>query len=177
MTPQPMIIKSADIVTAYYAAITNLIDKNNLYVAESDFGTFKEETNHALYADGTGITQQISSIQTIFDDSGNIVESLACDGSIRAGLIYDDDGNTMVGIELRQKNVDKNGNVTFTQFARFTANKLSFYDANGNEAAYISDRRLYIKEAHITYQLTMGHFVDIVQADGSIVTKYVKGGA
>lgn len=171
-----LIIKSADIVNAYYAEITKLIDKNNLYVAESDFGTFVEKTENTLYADGTGLTQQVSSIQTIFDEDGNIVESLVCDGNIRSGIIYDEDGNTVVGIELGQRYEDKDGNTTFNKFARFTANKLSFYDANGNETAYISDRKLHITEARIVSQLTMGHFVDIVQADGSIVTRYVKGG-
>lgn len=172
-----LIIKSADIVNAYYAEITKLIEKNNLYAAESDFGTFKEATENTLYADGTGLTQQVSSIQTIFDEDGNIVEALVCNGSIRSGIIYDEDGNTVVGIELGQKYADASGNTYFNQFARFTANKLSFYDVNGNEVAYISDRRLYITEVQITSRLTMGHFVDIVQADGSIITKYVKGGA
>ena len=172
-----LIIKSADIVNAYYAEITKLIDKNNLYVAESDFGTFKEQTENTLYADGTGLTQQVSSIQTIFDEDGNIVEALVCDGHIRSGIIYDEDGNAVVGIELGQSNMDASGNTTFRQFARFTAKKLSFFDTNGQEVAYISDRKLYIPEARIGAQFVMGHFVDIVQANGSIVTKYVKGGS
>lgn len=171
-----LIIKSADIVKAYYAAITKLIDENNLYVAESDFGTFKEETENTLYADGTGLTHQVSSIQTIFDEDGNILDSRICDGHINSGILYyDEDANAVIGLEIGQRNMDANGNTTFNQFARFTAKELVFYDGNGVESAYIRDRRLYIPEAHITTQLTMGHFVQIVKANGGIITKYVKG--
>lgn len=173
-----LIIKSADIVQAYYAAITKLIDENNLYVAESDFGTFKEETEHTLYADGTGLTQQVSSIQTIFDENGNILDSRICDGYINSGILYyDENANAVIGLEIGQRNTNVDGETVFHQFARFTANKMSFFDSNGNEVAYISDRRLYIPEAHIQSQLAMGHFVDIVKPNGGIITKYVKGGA
>ena len=172
-----LIIKSADIVNAYYDEITKLIDQNGLYVAESDFVTFKEETENTLYADNTGLTQQVRSIQTIFDENGNILDARICDGHINAGILYyDENANAVVGLEIGQRNTDASGNTTFNQFARFTAQKLSFFDTNGKEVAYISDRRLHIKEARIVSQLTMGHFVDIVQPNGSIITRYVKGG-
>ena len=173
-----LIIKSADIVNAYYDEITKLIDQNGLYVAESDFGTFKEETENTLYADNTGLTQQVRSIQTLFDANSNILDARICDGHINAGILYyDENANAVVGLEIGQRNTDASGNTTFHQFARFTAQKLSFFDTNGNEVAYISDRRLYVPEAIIENQLTMGHFVDIVQPNGSIITKYVKRGS
>lgn len=173
-----LIIKSADIVEAYYDAITKLIDKNNHYAAYSDFGTFVEDTNNALYADGTGLTQQVSSIQTIFDADGNILDARICDGHINSGILYyDDNANAVIGLEIGQRNMDASGNTTFQQFARFTPNELAFFDSNDVKVAYISDRRLYIPEAHIKKQISMGHFVDIVKPNGGIVTKYVKGGA
>lgn len=171
-----LIIKSADIVNAYYAEITKLIDKDSQYLVESDYGSFFEMLENTLYADEKGLTHQVSSIQMIFDADGNIVDERICDGLINSGILYyDDDANAVVGIEIGQRSVDTNGNTIFHQFARFTANRLSFYDSNGNEVAYISDRRLYIPEAIIGSQLTMGHFVDIVQPNGSIITKYVRG--
>ena len=170
-----LIIKSADIVNAYYAEITKLIDEKNLYVAESDFGTFKAETENTLYADGTGLTQQVSDIQTIFDTDGNILDARICHGQIYSGL-FEFEGEMLVGLRIGQRNTDTGGNTTFNQFAQFTAKELSFFDGNGNKAAYISDRRLYIPEAIIETQLTMGHFVYIKHSNGSIITKYVKGG-
>ena len=170
-----LIIKSADIITAYYDEITKLIDKNNLYAAESDYGTFKEETVNTLYADGTGLTQQVSDIQTIFDTDGNILDARICHGQIYSGL-FEFEGETLVGLRIGQRNTDANGNTIFQQFAQFTAKELSFFDSNENKAAWISDRTLYIPEATIGKQLTTGHFIDIVQDNGSIVTKYVKRG-
>lgn len=170
-----LIIKSADIVNAYYAEIVKLIDEQNLYVAESDFGTFVEETENTLYADGTGLTQQVSSIQMIFDENGNILDERICEGHIKSGILtYDENANAVIGIEIGDGYTDASGNITFQAFARFTAQELVFYDINGNKAAWVSDRVLHIPEAEIGAQLTMGHFVDIVQDNGSIITKYVK---
>jgi hypothetical protein len=171
-----LIIKSADIVDAYYADITELINKNNLYAAYSDFGDFKQETNNILYADGKSIRQEVSDIQTIFDTDGNILDARICHGQIYSGL-FEFEGETVVGLRIGQRNMDASGNTTFQQFAQFTAKELAFFDSNSTKVAYISDRKLYIPEAVIKTQLTMGHFVDIVQANGSIVTKYVKGGS
>ena len=170
-----LIIKSADIVNAYYDEITKMISKNNLYVAESDFGTFKEATESTLYADGTGLTHQVSSIQTIFDSDGNILDERICDGFINSGILYyDEDANAVVGLEIGQRNTDGDGNTLFKKFARFTSEELSFYDSNEVKVAYISDRRLYIPEAHIEKQLMMGHFIDIVKPNGAITTKYIR---
>lgn len=171
-----LIIKSADIVNAYYDEITTLIDKYNLYAAESDFADFEQKTTSALYADGTGLYHQVKDIQTIFDKDGNILDARICHGQIYSGT-FEYEGETVVGLKIGQRNMDASGNITFQQFAQFTAKELAFFDSNGTKVAYISDRKLYIPEAKITNQLTMGHFVDIVQANGSIITKYVKGGA
>jgi hypothetical protein len=64
----------------------------------------------------------------------------------------------------------------FNKFARFTSEKLSFYDSNGIEVAYISDKKLYITHIEVTGSFTQGGFVDTVLADRSVVTKWVGGG-
>ena len=64
----------------------------------------------------------------------------------------------------------------FNKFARFTADKLSFYDQNGNEVAYISDRKLYITHVEVTGSFLMGGFSDTTEADGSIVTRWIGTG-
>ena len=176
-----LIIKSADIVNAYYDEITTLIDKNNLYEAYSDFGTFVEKTNNTLYADGTGLTQNIEIIQQIFDENGNIKAERLVNGNIFSGVLkYAYDGEAIVGIRIgqtTQKTNDETGETeeTFRAFSEFTANRLSFFDSNGTEVAWISDRKLYITHIEVTGSFTMSGFVDSVMEDKSIVTKWVGG--
>ena len=151
-----LIIKSADIVDAFYDEITTLIDKNNRYAAKSEFGDFVETTNNTLYADGTGLTQQIENVQSIFDEDGNIKAELLVNGHIFSGIIeYAKDGEAIVGIEIGQTTTE-DGVKKFNQFARFTANKLSFYDANSIEVAYISDFMMVITEAWVKGNLQLG---------------------
>lgn len=174
-----LIIKSADIVNAYYDEITTLINKNGLYEAYSDFGSFVEKTNNILYGDNNGLTQQISSFQSIFDEDGNIKAERLVNGNIYSGVLkYAYDGEAIVGIRVGQTTtkIDASGNEVedFFAYAEFTANKLSFYDSNGYEAAYISDRKLFINNVEIKYLFKMGGFEDTVQSDKSIVTKWVE---
>ena len=158
-----LIIKSADVVDAFYDSITKLIDKNNRYVAQSVYGTFEEKTNNALYADGTGLTQQIENVQKIFDENGNIRADLLVNGHIFSGIIeYAKDGEAIVGIEIGQTTTekDKEGNEVrnFYKFARFTAERLEFYDAmvQDKPVAYISNYMLVITNAWVKGSLELG---------------------
>lgn len=168
-----LIIKSADIVNAYYDEIAELIKQSNLYVAQSDFGKFVDETKHTLYSDAEGLTQQVQNIQQIFNPDGTIMDERICSGYIKSGILDNDSSGPIIGLEIGQRNEDGNGDRTFDKYARFTANKISFFDSNGMEVAYISDRKLYIPDAQITNRKAMGHFIDIVNTNGSITTKYV----
>lgn len=151
-----LIIKSADVVDAFYDEITTLIDKNNRYVAKSEFGEFKEETNNTLYADGTGLTQKVDNVQQIFDENGNIRAELLVNGHIFSGIIeYAKNGEAIVGIEIGQT-TKADGEEIFNKFARFTADRLSFYDANATEVAYISDYMLNITNAWVKGSLRIG---------------------
>lgn len=60
-----LIIKSADIVNAYSEKIIGLIDLSGKYVAQSDFGTYVEDTNYRLDAMDDGITSVASRVSTI----------------------------------------------------------------------------------------------------------------
>ena len=68
-----LIIKSADIVNAYYEKIDSLLKLSGDYTASSDFGIFKEETQNHLSANDRQIRQNITDLQAIFDESGNII--------------------------------------------------------------------------------------------------------
>ena len=156
-----LIIKSADIVTAYYEKIDALLKLSGDYTATSDFGTFKEETLNQISATNAQIQQNITSMQSIFDENGNIRAELLVNGHIYSGIIeYAKDGEAIVGIEIGQTTTE-NGVQTFNKFARFTAEKLSFYDAmvQDTPVAYISNYKLHITNAEVTGNLKLGGFV------------------
>ena len=76
----------------------------------------------------------------------------------RSGLLDDTVVPPVYGFEIGQRNT-VNGVETFNKYARFTADRLTFYDKNGHEVAYISDYKLYITNAEITETLKLGRFL------------------
>ena len=140
-----LIIKSADIVKAYEQTI--FTDFNSLYFAESDFGTFIEATNRAVEENSKGVTETYTNIQKITNADGTgSLDILADDvrttnAYIKRGLLgYDDNGNAIYGIEVGETNADG----AFMKYARFKADRLSFFDVNGGEVAYIGAGCLYV---------------------------------
>lgn len=281
-----LIIKSADIVNAYYEQIMNRFEGD--YVAESDFGTFKEQTVQEIQTNAQAITQSFENTQYIIqtetdalraelteyadshaselggqitdtahdldskiaeanariDGNGVAIEDLGIaiddtktrlDGTeealeaakadmtdaiqkvsesisetdkllesaraqlagglddlsftlaelenivlgvtayIRSGILYYADGGAPVyGMEIGQE-VESNGEKVFKKFSRFTSEKLAFYDSNDTEVAYISDKKLYIGQAHITISLQVGGFIQLVLPNYDVVEKWIGG--
>lgn len=230
---KPLIIKSADIVNAYYEKISTRLE--GVYVAASDFGTFQEKTTQDILSNSTEITQAFTNTQEVKTGLNTNIDTLAdevgvldtnlqdvkegvennlhaitgeigeletdiiaykddvdnslrdmrdgIDGinnilvevnaNIRSGLLYEDEnGIPVYGLEIGQKNTI-DGVEVFNKYARFTSDRLSFYDKNGTEVAYIGDKKLYIRNVEVTGTYTIGRFVDTVLPDGSVVTKWV----
>lgn len=96
---------------------------------------------------------------------------------LKSGLLYyTDAGIPVYGLEIGQAVKDEvSGEEVFNKYARFTSEKLSFYDNNGNEVAYISDKKLYIRIAEITVAFKIGGLMDLVMSNGDVVTKWVGG--
>lgn len=69
-----LIIKSADIVEAYSEKIIGLIDLSGKYVAQSDFGTYMEETNQRLDVMDDGMISTSTKISTIDGNIQDIVK-------------------------------------------------------------------------------------------------------
>lgn len=166
-----LIIKSADIITAYSDAISRKLAGQ--YVAQSDFGTFVENTENSIEANSTGIEQVYSSLQSVIADLEGVENTLIdVTASIKTGILdYDENGVPIYGLEIGQR-TQVDGTEVFNKFARFTSDKLAFFDQNGNEVAYISDKQLVITHVHIKGSLKLGGFTDRVLSDGSIVTKW-----
>lgn len=214
---KPLIIKSADIVLAYYEEINTKL--KGQYVAVSDFGTFTETTSQEIKSTSTYTDQKFSNTQTIIttevgklnssftkeigksndkidkatDDLSKNINGVSDDldkakqtldtvntyvidtqAHIKTGLIDDTVVPPVYGIEVGQRSTNEvTGEVIFNKYARFTSDRLSFYDSNDIEVAYISDSKLYIENVEIIETLKMGGFVDTVQPNGDIVTKWV----
>lgn len=105
---------------------------------------------------------------------GKISQALIeVNANIKSGLLYYDENEIPVyGLEVGQRNII-NGVEVFNKFARFTSDRLSFYDQNSIEVAYVSDRKLYINNVEITVSLKIGGLVDTVMANGDVVEKWV----
>ncbi len=170
---KPLIIKSADIVEAYYEEINKRLVGE--YVAESDFGTFKEQTIQDIEATSTDITQFYSNLQEIITDIENInFKLLDVKAHIRSGLLYNDEnGIPIYGLEIGQKNI-VDGEEVFNKYAQFTSNRLSFYDQNNIEVAYISDFKIYITNAEVTGTLKLGGY--IIETTNGLAFKWVGRG-
>ena len=170
-----LIIKSADIVNAYYETINARL--KGIYVAESDFGTYTEVTDAKIEGNSEAIAQHYENIQQILSDIEGFENSLIeVNAHIKTGLLYyDESGAPVYGLEIGQRTA-MDGVETFNKYARFTSEKLSFYDSNDNEVAYISDKKLYITHVEVTGSFSLGGFVQKVRADKSVVEKWVEGG-
>ena len=170
-----LIIKSSTAVTAYSETAEEIY--NSRYVAKSDFGTYTEEAEQTIEKNSKAIESFYENMQEILTDIETLEHSLIeVNANIKSGLLYyDDSGVPVYGLEVGQR-TKIDGVEIFDKFARFTSDRLSFYDQNDNEVAYISDRKLYIDHAEIKSTLRMGGFMDTALSDGSIVTKWVETG-
>ena len=168
-----LIIKSADIVTAYYDEIIKRLE--GVYVAEASFpegiATYIQKTSNDVIANSQYISQMYTNVQTILSDVAGIKnDQIKVKANIKTGLLcyvgedgkeYDselENGTPIYGVEVGQIVTDENEAVLFNKFARFTANRLSFYDQNDDEVAYISDYKLFITNTEITGSLKLGGF-------------------
>lgn len=135
-----LIIKSADIVMAYEKTIMTHFEGK--YFAESDFGTFIEETTRKIEENSKGVNEVYTNVQRIETDLDGLEDDVRITNSyIKRGLLgYDGNGNAVYGLEVGETAEDG----TFLKCARFTAYRLSFFDAYGSEVAYIGAGCLYV---------------------------------
>ena len=149
-----LIISSADIIEAYAESISHKL--KGKYVAKSEFGEFEQDTNATLEATSEKIDQTYDNFQKLIGGE-DIDETIYVSANIRTGLLDHDkeSGVPIYGMEVGQK-TEKNGEVSFEKYARFTPSRISFYDAYDNEVAYMSDQVLHISRAEILTELVCG---------------------
>lgn len=129
---------------------------------------------NALLEDAKATLQgSLEDIEVYVSELQNVI--IGVTAYLKSGLLYyTDAGIPVYGLEIGQSIRDEvSGENVFNKYARFTSEKLSFYDNNGNEVAYISDKKLFIRIAEITIAFKIGGLMDLVMDNGDVVTKWV----
>lgn len=166
-----LIIKSAQVVEALSQAVEKRLEGQ--YLAVSEFGTFSQQTAQQLSANAEQLQLVYENLQQLVPEVEDLEDRvIGVTAHIKTGLLeYGEDGVPLYGLEIGQRS-QVDGQEVFHKYARFTAGMLAFYDRSGTQVAYISDRKLYITHAQITGSFLVGSFLDTVQPDGSVVTKW-----
>ena len=143
-----LIIKSADIVNAYYEEINRKLSGE--YVAKSDFGTYRQETQQEIRENADGITRAFSNLQAIEDALTQVQSAVTqVNAWIKTGKLGEDENSVPIyGVEIGQQ-TEADGLVVFQKFARLLSDRLSFFDQNGVEVSYIGDETMHITRADI----------------------------
>lgn len=173
-----LIIRSAEVTEQIAQQLeTKLSGK---YVAQSQFGTFTQLTEQKITASAQELRREFSNVQQLETDLEGLRQVLAeVSASIRTGLLYEDESGPVYGVEIGQQ-VFEDGVLRLRKFARLTADRLSFYDRNDAEVAYISDRRLYVTRAQVqrleaeeasATRLRMGDYTWEAGNDGHLTVK------
>ena len=149
-----LIIKSADIVEAYSEEIDKLLDLNGRYVAQSEFGTYKKDTNQTISANSESITQNLTKGEDI---DGRLRKQ---EGSIRYGSVktyLTSDGET-IGIEVGE--IDTINDVATSRYATFSAAGIELYDGSTDKppVATISKEKITITSAEFKEKVKMGGY-------------------
>ena len=162
-----LIIKSADIVDAYSQKIGDRMEGR--YTAVSDFGTYCKKTDQRLEEDGQMLQQIYKEQETLTETvDGLYNSSRTTEAYLKTGLLdRDSEDRPIYGLEIGQAN-QQDGVQLFERFARFTANRLSFFDSAQVEVAWISDYKLCITNAEITGNLTIGGRFKIFSGQGLV---------
>ena len=144
----------------------------NTFVSGEEFSQYRSESEQTA----TEFTQRFTNIEDGMKETN---------AHIKTGLLETkDDGTLVYGMEIGQRTT-VDGEETFDKYARFTAEKMSFYDGNGNEVTQVGDKKMAITNVEIVASpdpekkeygtFKQGGFKDITREDGSIVTKWVGG--
>ena len=138
-----LILKSAQVTQVLEQQVGKRLEGK--YVAVSQFGTYCQETSQTLEANSRELRQTFQNVQQLESTVAGLGSAVReVNASIRTGEIADG----VYGVEIGQQERE-DGIIRFRRYARLTAEKLSFYDSNEIEVAYVSNRRLYVTAAEI----------------------------
>ena len=151
-----LIIKSADIVNAYYEKIDSMLSISGKYVAESEFGDYINETKQEIRGTSEYIEQNFYSKETI---DGMLDALRETSGYIRTGFVgttlTDPPNDTEIGIEIGNFSTDEP-----QRFARYTAAGIELFDGSKSNTPVvtISQKKIRISSAEFTSEVKMGKY-------------------
>lgn len=150
-----LIIKSADIVNAYYEEINDLINLSGEYVASSEYGEYKKTTNNKIDATDSYIQQNLYTKEEV---NGMVRENR---GYIRSGIVgttIDGGNDNATGILIGDfTSTDESEH---TQFARYTSAGVELFDGTTatKPVAIISKYKITIRSAEFDGYVKMGKY-------------------
>ena len=163
-----LIIKSADIVEAYYEEVDSMLQLSGKYVAQSEYGKYTEETTHKVNATSDYIEQQFYKKETIDGEEVTTEYSIADidkrirsqEGTIRYGEVdttLTTDGKTY-GIEIGE--FETSGGKETKRFATFSAAGVELYAWSNSTAPVvtISQSKITITAAEFKSYVIMGGY-------------------
>ena len=153
-----LVIKTADYTSGYGSG--NVETYSGYFVAKSEFGEYKEETNATITQTSTDLTQmyEYTASLGILGNGESDVDitdiSTWTQAYIKSGLLYYDNVTPKYGVAVGNVNelVTIDGHEVINRqnlLATFTADRLSFWQS-GNEVAYLSSGSMYFPSAHIS---------------------------
>lgn len=140
-----LIVKNATTVQETIQRITARLESE--YVAQSEFGTFRETMTNDLTQTAAGLEQEIATRSEVVDNF--IAET---NGYIRQGIVGFDGATPIIGIAIGQNITQTQKEVGGTEYtvidtsrnmSVWTTKRLSFY-VNGSEVAYFANDNLYV---------------------------------
>lgn len=155
------------------------------YVAKSEYGTFQENINTQIASNADSITNMYSYFAQLEADINKAQSSfdnyvVATEGSIKVGIVEWDGAIPIFGIaigqDIRYREVSIDGE-TYAEIDK--TNYVTTYTATGFKmwqdnqvVAYISNNKLYITNAYIVENLTIGDFTVKSSTSEGFVIKY-----
>ena len=173
-----LIIKTSDTVEAEMQALRETLSSS--YVAQSEFGIYKEQAQNRLEATAQGIVQEFTyNSETTPLQEGMVsfnAYMVQTKAYIKTGLLYVEDNvpvyGVAVGQDLAAQTYTLDGETVEgiqkgAAMAMFTASELSFWNQN-SKIAWFSNQELHISRATVERAFTIGRCRAVVESGGLI---------
>ena len=181
-----LISNTAQIVNVEIEKLRTELEQQHVAISD-DWGTFQENISSTIEATAASIVESYnydSEIQTLQEEAaGFSAYKISTEGYIRRGFIdYDEEGIPILGIAIGQGLTSTTVTVDGAEYqqidstascAFYTATKVSFR-INGQEVAYVSNRKLYIGDVEITGSVVLGSKWMISTTNG-LTIKWIGG--
>lgn len=174
-----IVVKTANIVKAEYEQLSTELRSN--YVAQSEFGAYKESADARIEANASGITQYYTRLTDLETNIENVDADFTSykqqtSAYIKTGYLYDEtvDGIAVprYGLAIGESlvSVDADGNEVYykeNQCATIIAGELAFWQ-NGVKIAYFNGQKLVV-----TSSIQIGDW--LISNSNGLTFKYVGG--